>query len=64
MVMWDELLLAFALVMVIEGILPALNPHLFRRTMASVAGMNDRFLRAWGLILMTLGAVLLYVLRA
>ncbi|MDH5181252.1 MAG: DUF2065 domain-containing protein [Gammaproteobacteria bacterium] len=62
--MWQEILGALALVMVIEGILPSLNPRAFRRTMHMMTEMDDRFLRTWGLSIMTIGAVLLYFVKS
>jgi len=59
--MWHVFLLAFALLLVIEGLLPALNPKGYRRTMQTLSEMDDRFLRAWGLISMVTGAVLIYL---
>ena len=61
--MGEAFLIAIALVLVIEGLMPALNPKVFRRTMQTISGMNDRFLRSWGLFSMTLGAVLIYLFK-
>ncbi len=62
--MWEDLLGAIALVMVIEGIMPALTPRIFRKTLRTMSEMNDRFLRVWGLLLMVLGAFLLYTIKS
>lgn len=62
--MWQEILGALALVMVIEGILPSINPRAFRRTMHMMTEMDDRFLRTWGLTIMLIGAVLLYIVKS
>ena len=59
--MWQTFLLAFGLLLVIEGILPALNPGGYRRTIQTISGMDDRVLRTWGLISMSAGAVLIYL---
>lgn len=61
--MWHELLVALALVMVIEGILPFLNPGAMRRMMRAVGEMDDRSLRIGGFISMLLGVVTLYLLK-
>lgn len=61
--MWHELLVALALVMVIEGILPFLNPGAMRRMMRAVGEMEDRSLRIGGFISMLLGVVTLYLLK-
>ena len=59
--MWQTFLLAFGLLLVIEGILPALNPGGYRRTIQAISSMDERVLRTWGLISMTAGAVLSYL---
>jgi len=59
--MWKVFLLAFALLLVIEGLLPALNPRGYRKTMQTLSNMDDRFLRMWGLISMATGAILIYI---
>jgi len=60
---FEYFLTAFALVLVMEGLLPALNPNAFRRTMQTVSSMEDRTLRSWGLTIMTIGAVMLYFFK-
>jgi len=60
---WGDLLSALALVLVIEGIMPFLNPGGTRRTMAAISGLEDRPLRLVGLISMVAGALLLYFVR-
>ncbi|QEP44621.1 DUF2065 domain-containing protein [Ectothiorhodospiraceae bacterium BW-2] len=61
--MSDDLLAALALVLVIEGLLPALVPGLYQRTMAAVTQMSHTSLRSMGVVSMVLGALLLYVIR-
>lgn len=61
--MWHDLLVALALVLVIEGVLPFLNPRAMRRFMLQMAEVDDRSLRTAGLISMVLGVMLLYWLR-
>ncbi len=61
--MWDELLTAAALILVVEGVLPFLNPADFRRVVALIGQMDNLTLRIGGLISMTLGVALLYVLK-
>lgn len=61
--MWSDFLAAFALYLVIEGVLPFLNPQALRRAMQSVASLEDRALRVAGLASMAGGAVLLYWVR-
>ena len=61
--MWHELLIAFALVMVIEGILPFLNPGALRKMLIVVNEMDDHSLRIGGLISMIIGVVMLYLVN-
>jgi uncharacterized protein len=60
---WSDLLAAFALYLVLEGILPFLNPQAMKRMTKSLAELADGQLRLWGLISMSAGAVLLYWIR-
>lgn len=53
--------LALGLVLVIEGFLPALNPGLYRRMVQMMGERDDRTLRLIGLIMMIVGAFLIYL---
>jgi uncharacterized protein YjeT (DUF2065 family) len=61
--MWDELLVAIALVLVFEGIIPFLAPDKFRQALAQLTQMPDQVLRMIGLASMTVGIIFLYILR-
>ena len=61
--MWNDLLVALALVLVIEGILPFLNPAAMRELQQKMAEMDDKSLRIAGLSSMLAGLALLYLLR-
>lgn len=61
--MWQELLSALALLLVIEGILPFVSPRNFRDMLRLVGEMDDRALRNSGLFSMMAGLVLLYLVR-
>ena len=61
--MWQDLLAAIALVLVIEGMLPFLNPARFKQHLAMMLQMEDRTLRNIGLGSMVAGIILLYVVR-
>ena len=60
---WADLLAAFALYLVLEGVLPFLNPQALKRVLTTMATLPDRRLRLWGLASMLAGAVLLYLVR-
>ncbi|HEY8539145.1 MAG TPA: DUF2065 domain-containing protein [Steroidobacteraceae bacterium] len=61
---WSDLLAAFALYLVLEGMMPFLNPQLMKRVMLSLAESPDRQLRLTGFGSMLAGLVLLYLARA
>ncbi|MDX1496176.1 MAG: DUF2065 family protein [Salinisphaeraceae bacterium] len=61
--MWDDLLRAFALVLVLEGLLPLLAPDKWREMIANVARMDSRSLRLFGGLLLASGLILLHFLR-
>ncbi len=61
--MWRDLGAALALVLVLEGIWPFVDPAGFRRAVQRLALQDDRFLRGAGLAGMGAGLVLLYLVR-
>ena len=61
--MWGDIATALALVLVIEGIMPFLNPAGMRRMLAMVAQLDDITLRAIGLTSMIIGVLLLYLVH-
>jgi hypothetical protein len=62
-VIWTDLLAALALVLVIEGIIPFINPQSLRRMLETAAQLDDRTLRIAGLASMILGVILLTVVK-
>jgi uncharacterized protein YjeT (DUF2065 family) len=61
--MWDDLLAALALVLVIEGLIPFISPSRMRETLSMIQQLDDRSLRVMGLVSMVLGVILLYMVR-
>jgi uncharacterized protein YjeT (DUF2065 family) len=61
--MWEELWIALALILVIEGIMPFLNPTGWRKTLRQVSEMEDKTLRIIGLSSMIFGVILLYLVN-
>jgi uncharacterized protein YjeT (DUF2065 family) len=61
--MWSDLWAALALVMVIEGLMPALSPQGYRKAMMAMTQMDERSLRITGLVSMIAGAVFLYLIK-
>ncbi len=62
-IMWQELGVALALVLVLEGILPFLCPRRWREAVALLARQPDERVRLMGLAGMLLGTALLYLLH-
>lgn len=63
MLNWSDLLAAFALYLVLEGIMPFLSPVALRRALSRFAGMSDMQLRIAGLASMLAGLLLLFAVR-
>ena len=61
--MWHDLLLALALLLVIEGLLPFLNPTGFKQAMQMISQMNEKPLRISGFISMMLGVLIMYIVN-
>lgn len=61
--MWHELLVALALLFVIEGVMPFLAPTMMRRMLLEVSRLDNRSLRLSGLISMLIGVALLYLIN-
>lgn len=61
---WSDLVAAFALYLVIEGMIPFLNPRGMRRAMEVFSRLQDRQLRLAGLASMVAGVVLLWAVRS
>jgi len=61
--MWNKILVALCLVMVIEGIWPFLDPAGMRRALLIIADRDNHTLRLIGLMSMVAGVVLLYLVN-
>lgn len=61
--MWNELLVAVALVLVLEGIFPFLAPEKFKQALSQLDELSGQTLRIAGLASITIGVLLLYILR-
>ena len=60
--MASSLLLAFALMLVLEGILPFAAPRVWRETFRRITEMNDGQIRFIGLTSMLIGIIMIAVL--
>ncbi len=59
----QQLLVAFSLMLVLEGIVPFLYPQRWRHLVCRLAEIDDRQLRMAGLISMLVGVALLYLIN-
>ena len=60
---WQQLGVAVALVLVIEGTIPFISPGRWRKLVVQVAATDDGTLRAIGLVSMLVGLALLYLVN-
>jgi len=61
--MWHDLGVAFCLMLVLEGMMPFLNPRRWRQMVATLATIDNRTMRFMGLASMLLGTGLLYLIN-
>jgi uncharacterized protein len=61
---WTDLFAALAIVCIIEGIMPFINPSAMKRLLARMASMEEREMRVAGLVSMLAGLAVLYVVRS
>ena len=60
----DLLWIAFALFLVFEGLLPAINPQLYRQLVQLISERDDQKLRIIGIVMMALGAFIIYIVKS
>ncbi len=58
--MWETLLLAIALMLILEGMMPFLSPKTWRETFKKMIEMDDGQIRFVGLTTMLIGLLLLF----
>ena len=61
--MTENLLLAFALMLVIEGLMPFLAPNAWRETFRRLIAMSDGQIRFIGLTSMLVGLILIMIFK-
>ena len=60
---WTDFFTALGIVLIIEGIMPFLNPIKWKQMLLLIADLSDSALRIGGLILMISGLLLIYYVR-
>jgi uncharacterized protein YjeT (DUF2065 family) len=58
-----DLMTAFALLLILEGLLPMLAPQMWQKVMQDLSNSNPKIIRIGGIISMLAGAVLLQFLN-
>ncbi len=61
--MWQELGIAFSMLLVIEGIIPFLYPQRWKNMVQMLAQIDNKSMRVMGLVSMLLGTGLLYLVH-
>ncbi|MGI9290161.1 MAG: DUF2065 domain-containing protein [Gammaproteobacteria bacterium] len=60
---WNDLLAAFALYLVLEGVLPFISPRGWKQAITQMTQLSDQQMRMFGLISMVAGLLLLAFVR-
>lgn len=61
--MWQEILTAVSLFLIIEGLIPFIGPKFYRHMVVRMVQLDDNTLRATGLTIVSVGIILLYIVR-
>jgi len=61
--MWQEVGIAFSMLLVIEGIIPFLYPQRWKNMVQTLAQIDNQSMRMMGLVSMLLGTGLLYLVH-
>jgi uncharacterized protein YjeT (DUF2065 family) len=60
---WGDLLAAFALFLILEGLIPFFSPRGYKNMVQQMAAMPEQALRNVGLVIMLTGVVVLFLVR-
>ena len=60
--MWENFLIAIALMLILEGMLPFVSPHTWREAFRKMIEINDNYIRFIGLTSMLIGVMLLLII--
>tara|TARA_B110000459_G_C16605049_1_gene493098 strand:+ start:1172 stop:1396 length:225 start_codon:yes stop_codon:yes gene_type:complete len=60
---WDDLFALLALLLVVEGIYPAISPEYWRKMLFKFASAKDNTIRSMGVTSMVLGSILLAIVH-
>lgn len=62
--MLNDLLLVLALVLILEGLMPALNPGGWTRMIEQISQLPERTIRIGGMVMIAAGFILFQIARA
>jgi uncharacterized protein YjeT (DUF2065 family) len=62
--MSDAIWIALALLLVFEGLMPAINPAGWRRMFEQIMRLNDQQIRTAGLVSMVVGLLVLWLIQS
>ena len=60
---WGDLLAAFALLLIFEGLIPFISPRGYKNMVQQMATMPEQTLRNVGLVIIVIGLATLYLVR-
>jgi uncharacterized protein YjeT (DUF2065 family) len=60
---WGDLLAAFALLLIFEGLIPFISPRGYKNMVQQMATMPEQTLRNVGLVIIVIGLAALYLVR-
>ena len=61
---WTDLFAALAIVCIIEGVMPFINPSGVKRLLSRIASLEEREMRIAGFISMAVGLTILFLVRS
>ena len=61
---WTDLFAALAIVCILEGVMPFINPSGMKRLLSRIASLEDRDMRIAGFISMAIGLTILFLVRS
>lgn len=61
--LWQELAIAFCLMLVLEGLIPFLYPQRWKNMVQTLANIDNHTMRIIGFVCMILGTGLLYLVH-
>jgi uncharacterized protein len=61
---WTDLFAALAIVCILEGVVPFINPSAMKRLLSKMTALEDRDMRIAGFISMAVGLTILFLVRS